>query len=231
MTLKLQYINQRPVFEQMSDTEKTDAYFKLVEQIRALEQKTNKPLKNSQNSSQAPHTDLTRPHQKGEEGKSGPPAGHEGVSRKIKPEPDHVITAKIHFDPETGEAVKSNSQSFQIHQVLELEPARMIVVEIQRQVTTVNGRTVTAPNPEGVGDHDRIGPNLKSHVAYMRFVLNVPWNKIRRWLKEVAGDTVAVGTLASIFRELQALTIDDIKAIKSALRGSKVVGADETSML
>lgn len=232
MTLKIGYIESRSVFELMNEKEKTEAYFRLVDQIRALTNKTDKPQKNSENSSQSPHTDLTRSHKKGgdESGVLGPPKGHKGVSRAIKTNPDHIITVPIRIDPATGEKVESSSQSFQIHQVLEIEPLKAVVIEIRRQTTTVNGKTVTAPNPDGIGNHCRIGPNLKSHVAYMRFTLNVPWKKILVWLRETAGDTVGVGTLRSIFNELKALTKDDLFAIQQRIQKAKVVGVDETGI-
>ena len=217
-------------YDKLNNKDRKKAYFNLIDQLNKLSS-SEKPQKNSRNSSLSPYTDLTRKHNTSENNKmGGPPNGHPGTSRKTEKNPDHILFIHIEEDPLTGETVQSNSDSYQSHQIIELEPAKIVVIEVRKQTTTVNGRTVVAPNPEGIGDYDRIGPNLKSHVAYMRFELNIPWKRIRRWLEETAGDSIGQGTLASIFKELKGKTKKDYKDIVDDIRNSSIVGADETGM-
>ena len=224
--IKFEIIENREEFLNLNEERKTDEYFKIVEQIKKL----SKPKKNSKNSSQSPYTDITRKHKSSKEkGKMGPPKGHKGISRKLSENPDHILFVPITKDPDTKEQVNSNSNSYQTHQILEIEPIKFIIIEIQRQTTTVNGRTVTAPNPEGIGDYDRIGANLKSYVSSLRYSLDVPWNRILKWFKETAKDTIGAGTINSILKELKEKSALEYEQIKEDIRESSVVGADETS--
>ena len=163
--VQINVIKDRELFKKLSDQEKESEYFGLVDQITAILPLVNKPEKNSNNSSISPSHDLKRKHDNThKKGEFGPPFGHTGVSRKVDANPDYKISIKLEVDPLTGEEINSESKSYHRHQILELEPVKMVVIELQRQTTTVNGRTLTAPNPEGIEDYDRIGPNLKNHI-------------------------------------------------------------------
>lgn len=229
--IKIDIINDPNEFRNLPDDEKTNEYFKLVDQLKKIADKISKPDKNSKNSSKSPYTDYTRKHNTGKrKGEYGPPKGHEGVSRKISKNPDHTMFVPITHDPDTNEPVLSFSQSYQSHQVLEIEPIKLVVIEIQRQTTTINGRTVVAPNPEGIKDYDRIGPNLKSHVCYLHYELNTPWERIRKWFFEIGNDTIGNGTIGSIFEEIQKESNDDYEKIREDIRKAAIVGADETGI-
>jgi len=226
--MKIKAITNKDNFQQLSKEEMTEEYFKLLDQVVEI-QTNKKPDKNSGNSSKPPSSDLSRKHKTVfSTSKIGPPKGHKGTSRKIKSKPDHILFVSISLDPKTGEKVSSKSKSYQSHQIIEIEPIKITVIEIRRQTTTVNGRTVIAPNPEGISDYSRIGPNLKSHVAELRFDLNVAWGRIQRWFKETAKDTIGSGTLSSIFKELKNASKKEYQQIREDIRNGKIVGGDET---
>lgn len=228
MKMKIKAITNKDNFKQLSKEEMTEEYFNLLDQVTGI-QTDKKPDKNSGNSSKPPSTDLSRKHKTlSSKSKIGPPMGHKGVSRKIKTTPDRILFVPITHDPKTGEKVSSKSKSYQSHQIIEIEPIKIIVIEIRRQTTTINGRTVIAPNPNGINDYSRIGPNFKSHVAELRFDLNVAWGRIQRWFRETANDTIGSGTLSSIFKELKSASKGEYQEIREDIRKGKIVGGDET---
>lgn len=223
-------IKSRKEYKKLSVSEREEEYFRLAVFIKKISSSIQ-PKKNSRNSSLSPYSDLTRSHKKSSVHKTyGPPQGHKGTSRRTCINPDYIIDIPIATCPKTGKKHISNSNSFQKHQILEIEPLKLIVIELRKQTTTINGKTVTAPNPEGISDHQRIGPNLKSHIAYMRFALNIPWAKIKTWLKEICGDTVSSGVLQSIFSQMHDVCQTEYEEIKKNIQNSNIVGADETGI-
>jgi len=203
----------------------------MEKRIQELESKLNVKA-TSKNSSVSPSSDLSRKRKKGNESNTyGPPKNHKGISRKISEKPDVIMPIKLEKCPRTGDKIQSKSQSFKRHQILELEPAKVIVIEIQRQTTTgPDGKTVVAPNPVGVKKFSRIGPNLKAHISYLRFFLNTPWSGIWKYLKDLAGLKIGIGTLKNIFSELKHAVTDDYNKLKDEIASSPAVGCDETGI-
>jgi transposase len=235
----------RQELEKLSKDELIDLVLSLFDKIEIFEKKILdlqsrieklegqiKPLKNSMNSSVPSSVDLTRPCKRTyQKGIYGPPKGHAGNSRKMVENPDYIIKIPIKRNPRTGVEIESNSNSFQTHQIIELEPLKVIVIEIQKQITTGDdGKTLIAPNPDGITDYQRFGPNLKKHVGYMRFSLNVPWSGILKWLKDMVGETISVGTIQKIFIELKESLEQEYNDIKEEVSKSDIVGADETGI-
>jgi transposase len=228
MKIKVPIITDRDVFLNLPDSDKADAYFKLVDALL----KEFKPKKTSENSSISPSSDLTRPHEKNRSpGRLGPPRGHPGKSRNISDNPDHFVFIPITICPRTGLEINSESNSFQSHQILEMEPLTLTVIELQRQTTTgPDGKTIVAPNPAGVCSHDRLGPNLKKFIAFLKYELDTPWAKIILFLKAALKERLGAGTLSRIFKQVKQMTEKDYEAYKQDLRKSKIVGCDETGM-
>lgn len=232
--MELKEIN-RSILEEMDKPQLIELILELIPNITTLSDKvsvfesTINPKKNSCNASIPPSTDLTRPRKSKRRGKRGPSEGHKGISRRIKEKPDFVMEIPLKSCPNTGVPVQSNSFSYRRHQIIELEPAKILVIEIRRQMTTgKDGKTIVAPHPEGIKPYKRIGPNLKANICYMRFRLNIPWNRILEWLKEVIGESIAYGTLQSIFQELKSELDDEYQTLKNDIKQSEIVGGDET---
>lgn len=201
----------------------------LEEKVQDLEKKQT-PKKNSRNSSQSPATDLSRKHKKSDKKKKlGPPDGHKGTSRKLIENPDLIVDVPLKNCPRTGQKVKTKSKSYKRHQIIELEPVKAIVIELHRQTTTgPDGKTIVAPNPDGINNNQRYGPNLKMHIAYMRYEQNLPWSKIWNYFKDIVGLKIGIGTIQSIFDELQSDLESEYQELKKDIANSQIVGCDET---
>jgi transposase len=193
------------------------------------------PQKNSENSSIPSSKDIqkkeTKKRSDTEQPKrhGGPSKGHKGKSRTINEQPDIVIFKKLEKCPETGSPINSKSVSYQRHQIIELFPALIKVIEIQRQTTTgPNGKTVTAPNPDGIKDHQRFGPHLKAYIATLRFRFHMEWDNIRTLFELFYSESISKGAMNSIFNELKAEFMDEYQEIGEKLKKEPIVGGDET---
>ena len=171
----------------------------LEEKVQHFEDKQT-PKKDSGNSSQSPATDLSRKrNNNGGKKKPGPPSGHKGTSRKIVENPDIIADIQLEKCPRTGQDINTKSQSYHRHQIIELEPSKVFVIELRRQTTTgPDGKTITAPNPEGISNNQRYGSNLKMHIAYMRFEQNLSWSKIWNYFKDLVGLKIGSSTQSSV---------------------------------
>ncbi|HBE01334.1 MAG TPA: hypothetical protein DC049_02510, partial [Spirochaetia bacterium] len=190
-----------------------------------------KPRKNSENSSLPSSKDIAKGKvQTKTPQKKGPKFGHTGISRKRVAEPDIIIFNKIKKCPRTHQPIDSTSSSYQAHQVIELIPGAMQVIEIRRQTTTgPDGKTVTAPNIDGIDDYQHYGPYLKSVVGSMRYEYHMEWDNIKKMLMAMYGfKKIAQGALNNIFAELKEELENDYAGIGKSVKEAKIKGADET---
>ncbi len=191
------------------------------------------PQKTSENSSIPSSKDIAKGKVQTENPqKRGPKYKHEGVSKKTEPNPDHILFIPIKKCPRTGKPINSNSTSYQPHQIFELIPGALQVVEIRRQITTgPDGKTVIAPNPDGIKDNQRFGPYLKSVVAQMRYQYHIEWESIKLLLTNLFGvASISQGALNTIFEELKKEFEIDYNDIKNHIKNAEVKGADETGI-
>jgi len=193
------------------------------------------PIKNSTNSSIPSSKDIAKKETESNNKSKiikphgGPKHGHAGISRKTVANPDIIIFKKIEICPRTGELINSNSKSFHIHQIIELLPAAIKVIEIQRQTTTgPDGKTIIAPNPDGIQNHQKFGPYLKSFIATLRFRFHMEWDNIRAFFELFYTETISKGAMNSIFNQLRDEFQSEYNQIGEEIKKNAVVGADET---
>jgi len=162
--------------------------------------------------------------------KKGPPVGHPGKSRVRKPNADLVIVKKLEECPRCAAPIDSNSETYDQHQVLELPPLKLLVIDILRQQTTCpNCRTtVTAPNPEGISDHAVFGPRFETYLALLRHEYRVGYQKTRTFVLELCEERVSEGLVDNALNRVWERLSPGYESLLQELRDSKVVGLDET---
>jgi transposase len=194
------------------------------------------PTKNSKNSSIPSSKDMSKGKSKKDDhlpkNKLGPKNGHKGFGRKISNNPDKTILCLIDKNPRTGAIVKSKSNSFSTHQIIELKNAlEFEVININRQITTgEDGKTITAPNPPGIKKNVLYGPKLEAFIISLRYRYNMPWNKVKELIKIFGGEKISSGLLSRIFSDVKKTLKPDYDKIKNTVKNSAVVGADETGV-
>lgn len=208
-----------------------DEIDKLKARIEELEAKNNiKP--NSKNSSKPPSQDFKSNLEdtKGKSKKKGPPKGHKGHSRKLVENPDEVVELKIVRCPYCGIPKTSNSNCYEIHQILELVELRFKTTEYRRQKTSCGycNHSYLADNPTGVLDNELLGPKAQAFLALLTHHCNLSQNQTIDFIHTFSGVKLSKGiinnTLSRIGKKYNAEYLQLIEELKS----SNCVGIDET---
>jgi len=185
------------------------------QEIDTLQRKLAQREKNSSTSSKRPSSDdITKPHQ----GAKNPPKGQ---GKKIGGQPGHPKHSRPPYPPETLSKIHEHSAiacpHCAGHDLLWLEdvPPRITQQsEIQEVVVTREehrayaywcegcGEIHYAELPESVRKEGLFKARLTALVAYMKNVCHASFSTIRKFLRDVVGETVSRGYLAKLIRKV-----------------------------
>lgn len=190
------------------------------------------PAKTSANSSRPPAQDCKATVGDAAEGgpKKGPPHGHAGTSRR-RVEPDHIIAC----EPETcrhcgaslaGAPLRPMGRS----QVVEWPPVRPVVLEAHRyEATCARCGTITAAAyPAGFEPTRVFGPRVEAVVCYLHEAHHVGYERVRAVLRELGQLALSPGAVANMLARGAQHLQPEVAAIREQVRGSPVIGSDET---
>jgi transposase len=231
----------------------TDASISELEQLRALvaeqarliEQLTQRIAelearlaKDSHNSSKPPSSDppfrkpAPRSQRKVSGRKPGGQKGHQGATRALVDEPDHVVVMALE-----GACTCGRCQS-QID--VELLPERRQVIElvIRREVTEYRvvagtcacGRVHRSDFPEAISAPVQYGPGVLAFAVYMTQYQLLPFERSAAVLAELAGITISPGSLYRAVESAAARLQAPVAAIREALVGAPLAHAAETGV-
>jgi len=116
-------------------------------------------------------------------------------------------------------------------QVVELPPVRPLVYEAQRwrvRCRHCQHRTV-GHYPAGYGQTGRFGPRLVATATYLHEEQHVAYARLVSVLADLCGLQVSEGTLVAAVQRVAAVLEPAATVIAQQVRGSGVVGSDETS--
>lgn len=215
----------------------------LRERVSILEEQVKKLLEqlgqNSRNSNWPSSWDKTRkkkPKTKSLRQKSnrkaGGQKGHKGHTLSFKAEPDEVVihrpTHCLHCDEKLSD--KTEAESVQKRQVLDLPPLEFITTEHQVEtVTCAHCDQVTSGEfPEGITHPVQYGNQIKQLSVYLRSEQFVPYERCRQMMTDLFGLSISTGTLQNFFKLSAAKTEPIISQIKADLLQAPVAHADET---
>lgn len=193
-------------------------------------------LKNSQNSSLPPSTDLrkkTRSLREKSDRKPGGQVGHRGVTREFVEKPDHLV---IHA-PESCQLCGSSLNGAEVkaserRQVHDLPPQWIEVTEhlVQTKVCVRCGKRNKAKFPPGNKAPVQYGAGVRSVVAYLMGYQLLPFDRCAETMKELFDCNISAGTLATIFTEGAREMVEPLLLIKEGLRKAAVLNVDETNL-
>lgn len=166
--------------------------------------------------------------------KRGPKPGHRGVSRSrvAAAAVDAVLVYRParckacgHGLPAAGGVIVGRRQ------VVELPPVRPIVTEAQRLRVRCGhcGYHTTGAYPTGFGVHGRFGPRLLATISLLHEQHHLGYERLAELLGDVFGLTVSEGALVAAVQRVAGVLEPDALVIARQVRGSGVVGSDETS--
>lgn len=210
----------------------------LNRKINTLEEKLAASKKNSRNSSKPPSSDIVKPKKpetsenKGKRNPGGQP-GHPKHTRPLYAEDQ--INGFHHYVhpccPDCGSEVELR---------LDLEPKRVQQVEIKTIPTLKEEHRSYAvwceecekihykPFPESVVKAGFFQERITALVAYLKCVCHASFSTIRKFIRDVMGESVCRGFLRKVLAKVTASLDDPYEELLNRLPLETVVNVDET---
>lgn len=203
----------------------------LRERLAKLEAKLKRPPKTPKNSSVPPSAGRKASRQtSSERRKRGAQKGHPGTSRR-RAEPDVSIECRVETCPDCGADLGSVDQHLVgRNQVVEIPPVEPVVVEARRYGCRCPqcGATTEADYPAGMEPERVFGRRLEALVTYLHEVHHLSYVRLQRVMGVLTGLVISGGALVNIVRRTARWLEPAAEAIRNEIRGSPVVGSDET---
>lgn len=150
--------------------------------------------------------------------KLGPPAGHAGISRKKPARVDATVVLDVEACPFCN-GVVSGLEHTRERFVEDFVPAELFVTRyVLRQAYCKNCSMIVSPEIPNVVDGCHFGPRFLRYISYLRYVANLPENKIATLLNEVHNADVSEGTIVNYLRKAAELFGVDYEQIKTGTR-------------
>ncbi len=205
---------------------------KRVEELERKIEQPNKPRKTSRNSSLPPSKE-SKPNRKAAskpKKKRGPRVGHPGRSR-TRSEPDVVVRCcPSHCSVCGADLQDSEAMLVGVNQVIDMPPVRPLVVEAHRYSVDcpVCYHQETAPYPAGMEPERVFGSGIESLVNYLHQEHHIGYARLQSLLNEVFHLSISEGTLVNMIRRGASHLQPEAEEIREQVRGSAVIGSDET---
>jgi transposase len=207
-----------------------------TELVEALEAQVARLSKNSSNSSKPPSSDIIRPksrkRQKGKR-KIGAQHGHERHQRPAFPESDIQSFHDYQLDtcPECGHAgITFVDQPPRIIQQMEIEEVLVRKEEHRSYPLWCEhcGKVHYHPFPEAVVKEGLFKERLTALVTYMKCVDHASYSTIRKFIRDVLGESVSRGYLRKIVAKASAALDAPYAELLKRLPLEQVLNVDET---
>ena len=187
--------------------------------------------KTPQNSSLPPSTATPPNRSPGSAGKKrGARKGHAGRSR-LRCQPDQVLDLRPTHCRRCGAdlaGVRSHVRGRS--QQVELPPLKPLVVEVVRyrcRCPNCGAKNTAAP-PSGWNSRQRFGSRLQATLSYLHHHQHVSYVRLRQLLWDLFGLSISEGAIAAGLARCATALKQTHAAIREQVRGSPVVGSDET---
>jgi transposase len=162
--------------------------------------------------------------------KRGPPFGHPGSSRK-KPEAERVdktVVLRLEACPCCGGVLKEVGTVRERYEE-EIVPIPLLVIRylIKGGYCVRCGKVVYPEVPETIGNR-HFGVHFLLYVAYLRYIMHLPENKIATLLNDTYDARISVGTVVAYLQQAAELFGDDYRRLKKELRDARICHYDDT---
>jgi transposase len=165
-------------------------------------------------------------------GKRGKPFGAPGVTMRLVDDPDSTVECPPTWcgrcDTDLAGAVEFSRQR---RQVVELPPPPKAKVTEYRVLSLVCPccAAVTAGDaPQGVTGRVQYGPGVKARLVYLRAAQYLPFGRAVATLGDLCRLRPSTGTIAAALAEAVTRLDPFLDRVRTLLRASAVLGADET---
>jgi len=216
----------------------TDIVETLNQRINTLEEKLATSKKNSRNSSKPPSSDIVKAKK--------PKTNESEGKRKIGGQPGHPKHTRPLYTDDQIDIRHPYVYSFcpncggEATLRLDLEPRRLQQIEIREMPVLREEhcsyavwcedceKTHYRPFPESVVKASFFQERITALVAYMKYVCHASFSTIRKFIRDVLGETVARSFLRKALAKVAASLDDPYEELLNRLPLETVVNADET---
>jgi transposase len=204
----------------------------VAEQAAAIERlRSRGPSGKTPQNSSVPPSAATPPNRPAAAAKRrGPKKGHAGRSRR-RCQPDQVLSRRPTLCRCCGASLSGVASHVRGRsQQVELPPVKPLVVEVVRYGCRCPhcGTKNAAALPLGWDPHQRFGPRLQALLSYLHHQQHVAYARLRQLLADLFGLSISEGAIAAALARCATALKAAHAAIREQVRGSPVVGSDET---
>jgi transposase len=190
------------------------------------------PPKTPDNSSKPP-SQGQKQNKLAPDGLRPPRKSRPGFGRKLHPNPDRIVEARLSVCPNCTAPFPDEAQTAQqVYERIELPPVKPDVT----QVRLFGGRCaccqdrVTAPAPAGLEQGSPFGQSIAAMVVYLHYAHAIGMERLATLMDELFGLSISEGAICNILARSRAPLLDAAATIEKVVLASPVVCSDETSV-
>lgn len=203
---------------------------KLEEEIERLKDENQKlrlelfGLKPSKKKEEKSSDEVPRQESK----KLGPPVGHKGTSRKKPEKVDRTVVLKLDACPYCDGEISELKQTRERY-TEDIVPLTLFVTRyiIKQGYCKKCGKIVYPEVPEVI-DNCHFGLHFLLYITYLRYVMNLPDNKITTLLNDIYDAKVSEGTIVEYLKRAAQIFGDEYERIKEQMKELKNCHYDDT---
>jgi transposase len=201
------------------------------EELIELVLRLQRPQKTSRTSSKPPATDRKERRDQAKPGGAKP--GHEGHSRAMSQDVDHLVDHQPEQCPccRAKLATDLPTETVSEHDTIEL-PAIKPWIERHRRLAVrcpSCGARVVAPVPEAAKGTP-FGPRVHAVATYLKTFQTLSYERLQSAFADLFGLTVSQGGLMTMLRRAQGAFVAERNKAIAALRQARVIASDETGV-
>ena len=153
--------------------------------------------------------------------KLGPPVGHKGTSRKKPEKVDRTVVLKLDACPYCDGEISELKQTRERY-TEDIVPLTLFVTRyiIKQGYCKKCGKIVYPEVPEVI-DNCHFGLHFLLYITYLRYVMNLPDNKITTLLNDIYDAKVSEGTIVEYLKRAAQIFGDEYERIKEQMKELK----------
>ena len=160
--------------------------------------------------------------------KLGPPVGHKGTSRKKPEKVDRTVVLKLDACPYCDGEISELEQTRERY-TEDIVPLTLFVTRyIIKQGYCKKGGKIVYPEVPEVIDNCHFGLHFLLYITYLRYVMNLPDNKITTLLNDIYDAKVSEGTIVEYLKRAAQIFGDEYERIKEQMKELKNCHYDDT---
>jgi regulator of replication initiation timing len=159
--------------------------------------------------------------------KLGPPRAHKGTSRRKPERIDRKVVLKLESCPHCDGSITPLKPRYRYSE--DLVPVTLVATEyeINQYYCKTCKKTVYPEVPELI-DNCHFGIRFLLYITYLRYVMNLPYNKMAKLLNDTYDAGVSEGTLISYIKKAAEIFGPEYRRIKRQMKEMDVCHYDDT---